>query len=136
MSARRSIHVLAMIIGVASLVAFGSATTGRAQTGPKTSDLAFLAADTNGDGFVDEAELGADQAKRFHSLDANRDGFLTPDELVDADPAAFRRLDTNGDGRLSFQEVMAGKLEDFRRADTNGDGRLSLDEVMRFEASK
>jgi hypothetical protein len=101
----RSVQVLAMALGVASIAAFGSATTGRAQTGAGTSDLAFAAADTNGDGFIDEAELGSDQAKRFHSLDADRDGFLVPDELVDADIAAFRKLDTNGDGRLSFTEV-------------------------------
>jgi hypothetical protein len=129
---RRSIQTLTMAVVVASIAAVGSARTVSAQTG----ELSFAAADTSGDGFVDEAELGADQAERFASLDADRDGRLVPEELVNADLAAFGKLDTNGDGKLSFQEVMAGKLEDIRRADKDGDGRLSLDEIMQHEASR
>jgi hypothetical protein len=130
------VHVLAMAAGVASLTLVGWAMTAPAQTAGKTGELSFAAADTNGDGFVDEAELAADQAKRFASLDASGDGALEPDELEGEDPAALARLDRNRDGKLSFQEAMAGKLQDFRRADGSGDGRLSLDEVVQFEASR
>lgn len=106
------------------------------ELGSKTGELSFLAADTNGDGLVDEAELTADQAKRFHQLDADQDGLLSTDELAAHDPAAFTALDKNADGKLSFAEVMAGKLPDFARADTGGDGRLSYDEVVQFEAGR
>lgn len=104
------------------------------EQGSRTGELSFLAADTNGDGLIDEAELTADQAKRFRQLDADRNGLLSPGELSEHDPAAFTALDTNGDGQLSFSEVMAGKLSDFARADGSGDGRLSYDEVVKFEA--
>jgi Ca2+-binding EF-hand superfamily protein len=132
---RRSMRLVAMALGAASLGGLLSATV-QAQSGARTSELAFAAADTDGSGGIDEAEMTADQAKRFRSLDADKDGSLTMGELVDADPAAFRAVDANGDGRLSFSEVMAGKLEDFGRADRNGDGRLSLDEVVQFEATR
>lgn len=131
----RELHVRVMAFGVASLLASGWAMTAAAQTEGKTGELSFAAADTNGDGLLDEAELVADQAARFTSLDADGDGGLVPGELAGADAAAFERLDRNGDGKLSFQEAMAGKLQDFRRADQNGDGRLSLAEVVQYEAS-
>ena len=72
----------------------------RPDRGPstKTDEMSFLAADTNGDGLVDEAELAADQAKRFKQLDANGDGFLTPDELDTHTAAIFAAIDRNGDG--------------------------------------
>jgi Ca2+-binding EF-hand superfamily protein len=95
--------------------------------------LAFEAADTDGDGFVSEAELARDTAASFAALDQDHDGYLTPDELGEHDPAAFARVDTDQDGRLSFGEVMANKLAEFRRADTNGDDRLSFEEFLAFE---
>ena len=104
------------------------------QAGGETTELSFLAADTTGDGVVDEAELAADQAKRFAQLDAAGDGSLSPAALSEHDAASFAAIGRDGDGKLSFEEVMAAKMADFTGADANGDGRLSYDEVVRFEA--
>jgi hypothetical protein len=104
------------------------------QTGGETTELSFLAADANGDGAVDEAELASDQAKRFAQLDADADGSLSPADLAEHDAASFAAIDRDGDGKLSFEEVMAAKMADFTGADADGDGRLSYDEVTRFEA--
>jgi hypothetical protein len=41
---------------------------------------AFARIDTNGDGFIDKAELDAASAQRFQRMDANGDGILTPEE--------------------------------------------------------
>lgn len=133
------LHRLCGATALAPGAAFGCLplTTSQAQQpSSKTSDLSFMAADTNGDGLVDEAELTADQAKRFHKLDTSGDGFLTPDELAVHDETRFAQIDKNHDGRLSFTEVMQAKLIDFGAADTNGDGRLSYDEIVVFEARK
>ena len=124
------------ILSVAT-VAFGSAAS--AQTPPsetRTSELSFLAADTDGDGLVDEAELSADQAKRFRELDANRDGAVDAGELDAHDPSQFSGVDRNGDGKLTFVEVMSAKMDDFNAADTNGDGRVSYEEVEMFEGKQ
>jgi hypothetical protein len=79
------------------------------QAGGETTELSFLAADASGDGMVDEAELAADQAKRFAQLDADGDGSLSPTELSEHDAASFAAIDRDGDGKLSFEEVMAAK---------------------------
>ena len=56
----------------AALLGAGSiAAAQQPQTGSGTNELSFLAADTDGDTLIDEAELGADQAKRFRELDTN-----------------------------------------------------------------
>ncbi len=91
--------------------------------------FAFDAADTDGDGLVNEAELARDAAAGFVALDANGDGMLTPDELGEHDPAMFERVDANGDGGLSFDEVMDHKLLGLETADQDGDGALSFEEM-------
>ena len=92
--------------------------------------FAFDAADTNGDGFVSEAELARDAAAGFSGLDKDRSGTLTPDELGPHDPAAFARVDRNGDGVLTFSEVMINKTRAFEDGDKNRDGRLSFEEMV------
>ena len=104
------------------------------QAGGGTTELSFLAADANGDGVVDEAELASDQAKRFAQLDADADGSLSPAELAEHDAASFAAVDRDRDGKLSFEEVMAAKMTDFTGADADRDGRLSYEEVAGFEA--
>jgi Ca2+-binding EF-hand superfamily protein len=104
------------------------------QAGGETTELSFLAADTTGDGVVDEGELAADQAKRFAQLDADGDGSPAPADLAEHDAASFAAIDRDGDGRLSFEEVMAAKMADFAGADADRDGRLSYEEVAAFEA--
>jgi hypothetical protein len=92
--------------------------------------LAFDAADTNGDGFVSEAELARDAAAGFSGLDKDRSGTLTPEELGPHDPALFARVDRNGDGVLTFTEVMTNKTQGFQDGDKNHDGLLSFEEMV------
>ena len=92
--------------------------------------LAFEAADTDGDGFVSEAELARDAAAGFSGLDQDRSETLTPQELGPHDPALFAQVDRNGDGVLTFSEVMTLKTQGFADGDTNQDGRLSFDEMV------
>jgi EF-hand domain pair len=92
--------------------------------------LAFDAADTNGDGYVSEAELARDAAVGFSSLDKDRSGTLTPQELGPHDPAWFKRVDRNGDGVLTFTEVMTNKLQGLEAGDKDHDDRLSFDEMV------
>jgi Ca2+-binding EF-hand superfamily protein len=92
--------------------------------------FAFEAADTDGDGFVSEAELARDAAAGFSGLDTDRSETLTADELGPHDPALFSRVDANGDGVLTFQEVMINKTRGFEDGDKNHDGRLSFEEMV------
>jgi EF hand len=123
------------IAGAASLVV----STADAQVLPNPMDfgvmyeqLAFEAADTDGNNLVSEGEFARDAAAAFAGLDANRDGKLTPQELglPDASAAAFARIDANGDGFLTFNEVMSYKMKAFQAADKSQDGFLSFDEMV------
>ena len=82
----------------------------------------FEQMDTNGDGYLDKAELKAAREARFTAMDANGDGALTADEISNhrADKMAkyaksgkrgearFKKLDTDGNGTLSKEEFDAG----------------------------
>ena len=92
--------------------------------------LAFEAADTDGDGFVSEAELARDAAGGFSGLDQDRSETLTPQELGPHDPARFARVDRNGDGALTFSEVMIHKTRGLEDGDQNRDGLLSYEEMV------
>jgi Ca2+-binding EF-hand superfamily protein len=92
--------------------------------------LAFEAADTDGDGFVNEAELARDAAAGFSGLDQDRDETLTPEELGPHDAARFARVDRNGDGALTFSEVMTHKMQGFESGDTDQDDLLSFEEMV------
>lgn len=96
------------------------------------STLAFAAADQDGDGRVNEAEVASDTAAGFSSLDTNGNEF-EPQELGAHSPAVFKRLDADGNGRLSLLEVMEHKLKVMKDADGNGDGTLSEDEVIYYD---
>jgi Ca2+-binding EF-hand superfamily protein len=128
--------VLVSSFTVAAVMTFGSigATVAQEAGGGAAPGVyerfAFDAADTDGDGFVSEAELARDAAAGFSGLDQDRSGTLTPDELGPHDPAMFARVDANGDGVLSFSEVMDHKVRAFERGDANGDGGLSFDEMV------
>lgn len=92
--------------------------------------LAFEAADTDGDGFVSEAELARDAAAGFSGLDQDRSETLTPQEIGPHDPALFARVDRDRDGALTFSEVMTHKTQGFADGDTNQDGLLSFEEMV------
>ena len=99
-------------------------------------ELAFEAADTDGDNLVSEGEFARDAAAGFSGLDATPTRQLTPQELGPHDPAAFARVDANGDGVLTFKEVMDFKMKAFKAADTNKDNHLSFDEMTKSVADK
>ena len=100
--------------------------------GPEYSieEIAFIAADTDGDGIITEAEIARDAARGFATLDKDGSGTLTPEELGPHDAALFKRVDTNGDGVLSFKEVMTNKLRALKEGDIDRDGGLSFDEMV------
>jgi Ca2+-binding EF-hand superfamily protein len=92
--------------------------------------LAFDAADTDGDGVINEAELARDAARGFATLDRDGSLTLTPAELGPHDAVLFKRVDANGDGVLTFEEVMINKTRGFNQGDKNKDGGLSFDEMV------
>lgn len=93
-------------------------------------ELAFEAADTDGNNLISEGEFVRDAAAAFSGLDRDHDGKLTPEELGSPDPAKFAKIDANGDGVLTFSEVMTYKMKAFRAADKNNDDALSFDEMV------
>jgi Ca2+-binding EF-hand superfamily protein len=93
-------------------------------------ELAFEAADTDGNKLVDEGEFARDAAAAFSGLEAHRDGKLTPQELGLRDASSFIKIDGNSDGVLTFDEVMTFKIKAFRAADKDQDGALSFDEMV------
>ncbi|MXU63840.1 EF-hand domain-containing protein [Oceanomicrobium pacificus] len=113
----------------------------------------FSTLDTDGDGFVTEAEIAAAHAARFAEADTNGDGAIDADELkaaMDARHAErearraegadarlqkmIERLDTDGNGTLSAEEMQPrGTGRMFERLDTDGDGKISQAEL---EAAK
>jgi hypothetical protein len=130
---RRWLPVAAAVLGTCAATQAGAQTAPAAEiTGPEYSieEIAFIAADTNGDSIVSEAEMARDAAHGFATLDKDGSGTLTPAELGPHDAAQFQRVDTNGDGVLSFDEVMANKLRAWRAGDKDGDGGLSFDEMV------
>jgi Ca2+-binding EF-hand superfamily protein len=91
---------------------------------------AFRAADLDGDGLLDEAELAADVIAAFVALDRDGNGVLTPDELVGVSEAAFARIDIDGSGTIELEELRLRKLNDFASADRDLDGRVSMTEMI------
>ena len=121
---------IAATLGAIGVVAAQQTNCNCATTADFNEHLAFDAADTNGDGFVSEAELARDAAVGFASLDKDGSMTLTPQELGPHDPAAFARVDRNGDGILTFTEVMINKMEGSKAADKNHDDLLSFEEMV------
>ena len=109
----------------------------------------FKAVDTNGDGTLSVAEVGAAELKglqnraaavrsrveaEFNKLDTNHDGQLNKAEFMAALPAAptsangtavVTQLDKNKDGKISVDEYNNPRLAAFDRLDSNHDGTIS-----------
>jgi Ca2+-binding EF-hand superfamily protein len=120
---------------LAVAMAVGTIASALAQGDPEVPPgmaerFAFDAADTDGDGFVSEAELARDAAAGFSGLDEDRSETLTPQELGPHDSPMFSRIDANGDGVLTFSEVMTNKTRAFEEGDKNKDRGLSFDEMV------
>ena len=90
----------------------------------------FDAADLNGDGVIDEAELAADAVAAFVGLNATGDNGRTIDELVGVTPEAFATVDANADGRIDLEELRLAKLTAFNAADRDQDGALTIEELL------
>ena len=63
-----------LLAGVTASLLTAAGAQALAQHDEATAREAFVAADTNRDGVVDEAEFAADTIKAFRGLDRNRDG--------------------------------------------------------------
>ena len=94
---------------------------------------AFEAADTSGDGRIDEGELAADTVAAFVAVDSNGDDRLSAEELREAGVASIGTFDADKNERLSIIEVMNAKIVEFQNADANGDGELTIEEISQFE---
>ena len=94
---------------------------------------AFEAADTSGDGRIDEAELAADTVAAFVAVDDNGDDRVSAEELGGAGVADIGKMDVDKNKSLTIIEVMNVKIIEFQNADTNGDGELTIDEISQFE---
>ncbi len=96
-------------------------------------DAAFEAADTSGDGRIDEAELAADTVAAFVAVDSNGDDRLSAEELREDGVASIGTLDVDKNESLTIVEVMNAKIVEFQNADSNGDGELTIEEFSEFE---
>ncbi len=96
-------------------------------------DAAFEAADTSGDGRIDEAELAADTVAAFVAVDGNGDDRLSAEELREDGVTSIGTLDVDENESLTIIEVMNAKIVEFQNADSNGDGELTIEEFSEFE---
>ncbi len=97
---------------------------------------AFEAADTSGDGRIDEAELAADTVAAFVAVDDNRNDRVSAEELGGANTTNIAKLDVDKNKSLTIVEVMNGKLAEFKNADADGDGELTIEEISKFESRR
>ncbi len=123
---------------ICTAVAFGavSADAQNAELDLDYMRAAFEAADTTGDGRIDEAELAADTIAAFVTVDRNGDGRLSAEELRDAGVVNIGTLDVDKNDSLTIVEVMNAKIVEFQNADTNGDGDLWIEEFATFERAR
>ncbi len=128
--ARLAGAVAGVTVAAAAIFLAGPAAAERLVVTEQLERAAFRAADLDGDGLLDEAELAADVVAAFIALDRNGDGVLTPDELVGVSAAAFARIDIDASGTIELEELRLRKLNDFAGADRDLDGRVSMAEML------
>ena len=111
-------------LGLALAIAAGAAGHAWAQAAAPEPDvtytseeIAFFAADTDGDGLVSEAELARDAARGFATLDKDGSRTLKPEELGPHDAAQFKQIDTNGDTASS---IIQAQVNPTNLAETDG----------------
>lgn len=156
MQTRKSLIVIALIIGLASAAAISQNAP---SAGPNKDRGAarMQAADTDKDGMLSKAEVEKSSprlAQAFDKLDSNKDSKLSADELKAGRDAMrsqgrqgkdgkrgrglFESADANKDGVVTRQELetaLAQKdpkqraLQAFDAADSNKDGQLSQQEL-------
>lgn len=99
-------------------------------------NAAFEAADTSGDGRIDEGELAADTVAAFVAVDSNGDDRLLAEELREAGVASIDALDVDKNESVTIVEVMNAKIVEFESVDANGDGELTIEEISQFERQR
>jgi len=131
---RKSRQILGFC-AICTAVAFvsGSADAQNAEMDLDLIRATFEAADTSGDGSIDEAELAADTVAAFVAVDSNGDERLSAEELREAGVASIGALDVDKSESLTIIEVMNAKIVEFQNADTNSDGELTIEELSQFE---
>jgi Ca2+-binding EF-hand superfamily protein len=127
----------------------------------KNLDGAFKSIDTNGDGTLNAAELGAAESKvqqrrvaqlrgqydaNFAKLDTNKDGQLSKAEFMVAAPRTpatppnganlVTQLDKNKDGKVSADEYRTPVLARFDALDANKDGTISAAERQAAQTNR
>jgi Ca2+-binding EF-hand superfamily protein len=94
------------------------------------------AADTNGDGVIDQTEFQASRDKWFQTLDTNKDGFISADEMkAAAEKMHAEWAQKHADTQATTQGTQQGATGDQRadrfatrmlnRVDTDHDGKVS-----------
>ncbi|MEZ5903716.1 MAG: EF-hand domain-containing protein [Geminicoccaceae bacterium] len=117
-------------LALTTMALAGPAGAASLQVTDQLQRAVFDAADLNGDGVIDEAELAADAVAAFVGLNATGDNGRTIDELVGVTPEAFASVDANADGRIDLEELRLAKLAAFNAADRDQDGALTIDELL------
>ena len=74
----------------ADMPASGAPAMGGGMMAGRTGDRVFQRFDTNGDGYLDKAEIDAMLAQRFQRMDLNHDGILTAEERKAAHGGGMR----------------------------------------------
>ena len=93
--------------------------------------------DTNGDGNVNQAEIGAEQTRLFGAVDVDGDGKLSVAEfrrrgrlIMRAGGATlFDMLDINGDQQVTVEELHGPKARWLKRYNTDGVEGLGAEEL-------
>lgn len=133
---------VALACGVLAAASVGAATPPAAGASAPARADGFLAADADGDGYIDLAEFHADILRSWHRLDHDGDGYITEAEVLGVPHPSLnrgiwrrmlRQSDSDRDGRISFKEMVASRMAFFARADADGDERLSRAEASTYD---
>lgn len=109
------------------------------------SGMLFDRADANGDGLVTRDEFTNARAGQFASRDRNGDGFIDDGDLgrraagrariSQAMSAMVKQFDSDNDGKIAKQEFVDGGAKLFDRADADESGSLDKNEIEAANAS-
>ncbi len=93
-----------------------------------TNDFGGL--DRDGNGYLDEAEIGDAAPEILKTFDRNGDGSLDRSEFETAGgtPSRFELLDKDKNGRIDIDEFRRAAIERFNQVDTDHDGRIDTRE--------
>ena len=90
----------------------------------------FGGLDRDGNGSLDQPEIGDAAPEILKTFDRNGDGSLDRAEFKTAGgtPSRFDLLDKDKNGRIDIDEFRSAALERFNQADTDRDGRIDARE--------